>query len=145
MNIYEQMIALGYHLLAGQLFGFSYSFLSICSISFSTFVKCILNIFFCLGMSTLYYYGLYQINSGRAHFYLYLIFGISFYLYYHFFYELMIPVFLFVKKIFHPLKKKIHVTRQKMYVIMKIQRSKGGNHKHEQRKKIKTKENTISS
>ena len=146
MSIYEQMIALGYHLLVGQVFGLLFSFLSLCSISFSSFVRCILYTFFSFMMVSIYYFILYQINGGVSHVYLYFSFGISFYMFYHFFYEMLIPIFLEIKRFFRPVKRKMGYAKHRMYGIMKKIKDKGGMIRNEQRKKkSKTKKSDISS
>ena len=64
MILYEQMIALGYHLIIGQIFGLFFSFLSISCISVSTWIRTILYSVFSLICTGIYYYGLYKINNG---------------------------------------------------------------------------------
>ena len=124
MNLYEQMISLGYHLIAGTLGGFLFSFLSLCSVSFTSFFKSLLYVFFSMFSTVVFYYGLYCINVGMTHFYLMVVFMWGIYLYYHFFYELLLPLFYYIKKVLRPLKKKLGFAKRKFYVIIKQQREK---------------------
>lgn len=122
--LYEQMIALGYHLLAGQLLGFLYSFLSLCCMSFSSGIRTFLYTVFSMLFTLLFYFGLYGINGGVTHIYLLVIFLLGIYLYYYFFYELLLPIFFAIKKLFRPVRKKLHFAKKKTYVIMEKQREK---------------------
>ena len=135
MNLYEQMIALGYHLLIGQVFGLFFSFVSICCISFRTGLRTIIYTIFSMICTCLYYYGLYKINGGVIHPYLLGIGFIGFYLYYHFFYEYLLPFFY---KILKPIQKKTRFAKNKIYVIINRQRDKRRRKaiKNEQKKKV---------
>lgn len=137
MNLYEQMISLGYHLLAGAVFGFLFSFLSLCSIAFASVFKAFLYIFFSMFCTLLFYYGLYCINGGMTHFYLMAVFLWGLYLYYHLFYEMLLPLFFYIKKMFRPLKKKLGFAKKEIYAIIEKQREKRRRSKlkNEQRKK----------
>lgn len=137
MILIEQLKAVVYHLVAGQIFGLLFSFLSLCCMSFSSLFRGILYTFFSLLYTALFYYGLYQINGGVTHFYLAVIFFSGFYLYYHFFYELLLPFFFMVKRFFRPIKIKLSFAKKKICVIMEQQREKRRRLKlkNEQRKK----------
>lgn len=124
MNLYEQMISLGYHLLTGALFGFFFSFLSLCSMTFPSFFKALLYIFLSMLCTLLFYYGLYCINGGMTHFYLMVIFVWGIYLYYHIFYEMLLPLFIYIKKRFRPIKKKLGFAKKKICAIIEKQREK---------------------
>lgn len=124
MILYEQMIALGYHLLVGQIFGFFYSFLSLCCLSFSTFLRLIVYTVFSMCATLLFYYGLYKINGGVTHVYLLVIVLIGIYLYYHFFYECFLPFFYIVKKFFRPIKKKYYFEKTRLCAIINKRRDK---------------------
>lgn len=137
MILYEQIAAFGYHLLAGQLLGFFYSFLSLCCISFSSGLRMIVYTLFSMFCTVVFYFGLYSINGGVTHFYLIVLFVFSIYLYYHFFYELLLPLFLTAKKLFRPIKKKLGFAKRRIYAIIDRQREKRRRLKlkNEQRKK----------
>lgn len=135
MKLYEQMIALGYHLIIGQIYGLFFSFLSICCISVSTWIRMILYSVFSLICTGIYYYGLYKINGGMIHIYLLCISFIGLYLYYHFFYEHLLPFFYIVIR---PIQKKMQFAKKKICAIISRQRDKRRRRaiKNEQKKKV---------
>ena len=135
MKLYEQMIALGYHLIVGQIFGVFFSFLSICCISLSTWIRTILYTIFSLICTSVYYYGLYKINGGILHIYLLMISFLGLYLYYHFFYEQFLPFFYIILK---PIQRKMRFAKKKICVIINAQRDKRRRRakKNEQKKKV---------
>ena len=135
MRLYEQMIALGYHLIVGQLFGLFFSFLSICCIPLSRWIRIIFYTFFSVLCTCLYYYGLYRINGGMIHIYLLLISFLGLYLYYYYFYEVLLPIFYIVIR---PFKKQMRFAKNKICVIMNKQRDKRRRKalKNEQKKKV---------
>lgn len=137
MTLAEQLFAFGYHLIMGQLYAFLFSFLSMLCLSFSSWLRSIVYAVFSLLLTSLFYYGLYHINGGVTHFYLMIIFLTGIYLYYHFFYELLLPLFIFVKKVLKPLEKKIKFAKKKIYGIISSVREKRRRlkQKDEQRKK----------
>ena len=137
MILYEQMIAFGYHLLAGQLLGFFYSFLALCCISFSSGLRIAVYTLFSMSCTFFFYFGLYTINGGVTHFYLMVLLFLGVYMYYHFFYELLLPVFFMVKKLLRPVKKKLGFAKKRIYVIIKRTREerRRSKLKNEQRKK----------
>lgn len=136
MILYEQMIALGYHLIIGQIFGFFFSFISLCCISLKTYVRTIVYTFFSMICTCIYYYGLYQINGGMLHIYLLVISFIGLYLYYHYFYEWFLPFFYIVIR---PIQKKFRFAKKKICVIINAQRDKRRRkaQKNGQKKKVK--------
>lgn len=121
MILYEQMIALGYHLIIGQLFGLFFSFLSIGCISILKWIRVIIYSLFSILCTCIYYYGLYKINKGMIHIYLLCVSFIGLYLYYQFFYELLLPFFYII---INPIHKKMRFAKYKIYVIMRKQRDK---------------------
>ena len=108
MRLYEQMIALGYHLIVGQLFGLFFSFLSICCIPLSRWIRIIFYTFFSVLCTCLYYY---------------------------YFYEVLLPIFYIVIR---PFKKQMRFAKNKICVIMNKQRDKRRRkaQKNEQKKNI---------
>ena len=135
MKLYEQMIALGYHLIIGQLFGLFFSMLSICCITVSRWIRMIIYSIFSLICTGIYYYGLYKINGGILHIYLLMISFLGLYLYYHFFYECFLPFFYIILK---PIQRKMRFAKKKIYVIINRQRDKRRRRakKNEQKKKV---------
>lgn len=129
------MIALGYHLIVGQLFGLFFSFVSLCCISFSTWIRTLIYSIFSLLCTVLFYYGLYKINGGILHIYLLLLGFVGFYFYYHFFYEMILPFFY---KVLKPVKRKMRFAKNKIYGIINKQRDKRRRKalKNEQKKKV---------
>ena len=139
MTLYEQLAALAYHLLSAQIFGLFFSFLSLCLLAVKKSMRVILYSLFSMMITIVFYYGLYQINGGVTHVYLIVVFLWSLYLYYHFFYELILPFFYHIKKLFRPLKEKTKFAKRKIYDIMKVQKDKRKEEKlkNEQRKSHK--------
>ena len=89
----------------------------------------------------------YFFNGGVLHFYSFVVLSISFYIYYMYFYEHLIPVFLGIKRIFRPLKREIGFAKSKMYGIMiRLRAKRRYEFKDEQTKKNKENESyNISS
>ena len=135
MNLYIQMIALGYHLIIGQIFGLLFSLISICCIALSIGLRTLVYTLFSLICTGIYYYGLYKINGGMIHIYLLCISFIGLYLYYQFFYEHLLPFFYIVIR---PIQKKMRFAKKKICAIMNRQRDKRRRRaiKNEQKKKV---------
>ena len=144
MTLYEQLFSLIYHLIVGQILGLIYSFVSLLCISCSTVFKTFINSLLMILCTCLYYYGLYIINGGMMHLYLFVCLCISFYLYYSFFYVLLIPIFMIIKGFLRPVKRKIDFTKTKIYDIIKKHRRKVKKNESKNKEK-KIKQNSISS
>ncbi len=144
MTLYEQLFALIYHLIVGLLLGFIYSLFSLLFINSSTVFKTLVNTILSIICTCLYYYGLYMINGGMLHVYLFIALFISFYIYYSFFYVILIPVFVTFKGFLTPFKRKLDFEKKKIYGIMKKYRRKGKKNESKYKEK-KIKQNSISS
>lgn len=118
MTLVEQLYSLIYHFISGQVFAFIYSFLSICTLSFTSKNKVFLYSIFTLTFTTLYYYGLFYINGGITNFYLFFIFGLGLFLYYRFFYIILLPIFLKIKQLICSIQKQLFFAKIKIYGIM---------------------------
>ena len=144
MILYEQLFALIYHLIVGQLLGLIYSLFSLLFINSSTIFKTLVNTILSIICICLYYYGLYFINGGMLNLYLFLALFISFYIYYSFFYVILIPFFVAFKRFLTPFKRRIDFEKKKIYGIMKKYKRKGKNNESKYKEK-KIKQNSISS
>lgn len=105
MTLYEQMIVLIYHLIVGQLFGLFYSFLSLCTLTCKSFSKTMIYLIYTIISTLIYYYFLFYLNGGQMNAYLFIIGSFSFYIYYSFFYEQLLPIFIYIKNLMKPIKK----------------------------------------
>lgn len=144
MKLYEQLFSLIYHIIIGQLLGFIYSLFSILCINSSSIFKTLVNTILSILCTCLYYYGLYMINGGMLHIYLFLALFISFYIYYSFFYVILIPFFVTFKGFLKPFKRKLDFEKKKIYGIMIKYKRKGKKNESKYKEK-KIKQNSISS
>lgn len=143
MTLYEQLYSILYHFIMGQVFAFVFSFVSIWTINFKSINKMIhYGIFSCL-FTLIYYYGLFHINGGITNIYLGLLFFSGLLLYYNYCYCLILPLFLWIKRLFLPLVKKMSLAKLKIYGIMaKLrERTRRLRRKNEQRKNTKSEKN----
>ena len=81
MNLIEQIKVIFFTFLFGIVFSFFYNILYSFLYNKKLIFKIIVNFFFFITFSSIYYYFIYNLNGGILHIYLLLIFIISFYLY----------------------------------------------------------------
>lgn len=140
MNLVEQILALLYHFLMGQVFALLFSFLSLLTMSFKAWSRTFFYLIFSLNFTFFFYMGLFYINGGMLHFYLFVVFFGSLCLYYRFFYMLLLPLFIYVKRLFRPVRKKLQFAKMKICGIIillkgKIRRLKRKNEQRENSEK----------
>ena len=145
MTLYEQLFSLFYHLIVGQLLGFIYSFFSILFLSFSSLFKTVMISILSIICTCLYYYGLYMINGGMMHIYLFIVLFISFYIYYSYFYVILIPAFVIIKGFMSPFKRKLDFEKKKIYDIIYKHRRKVKKNNESKNKKKKIEKTNVSS
>lgn len=121
MTLIEQLLAIVYHFIMGEVFALLFSFFSLCTLSFRMWGRICWYVSFTLFFTAITYYFLYRMNGGRTHIYFYLLFLVGLIMYYRFFYTSLIPLFLGIKKLFLPVKKKISWVKHQCCVIIKKQ------------------------
>lgn len=140
MALSLQIYSLAYHFIAGMLFAFCFSFLSLFLIRMKNIARILFLNIFCLSFTLCFFYGLYHLNNGITHGYAILFFLLGLLLYYQGIYGYCLPAFLFLMKTLSPFVRKGRVAKKKMYAIIIHGKGKKGSRKKERNRWKKAKQ-----
>lgn len=119
MLLPAQLQALIYHFIIGNIFGFFFSFFSLCTINSSLFIRIIIIDLFVIIFAILSYIGLYFINGGVMQLYCIILIFAGIIFYYSFIYHFFLPLFTRIRRFISHFVNRGRVAKLKMCVIMK--------------------------
>lgn len=124
MLLSQQIFSFLYHFLAGSLFAFFFSFVSLVILHASFSLRLIVLFVFTSCFMLLFYSGLYMINGGVTHFYAIIIFFVGCQLYYMTFFSSVLPFFIFLKEKLKFFQKLSEFAKIKLYAIISMEKGK---------------------